>query len=157
MFDNYNAMLMVKDKPVNLELFDTAGQEEYDQLRQLSFPQTDVFLVCFSVVNRNSFENVKDRWIPEIRGFSATVPIILVGTKIDLRDNPVSKDELVAAGGGEPIAYGEGDDRRKSIGAIKYMECSALTQKGLMEIFTEVATSSAAPISRPSRKRCILL
>ena len=48
-------------------LFDTAGQEDYDRLRPLSYPQTDVFLVCFSVVKPDSFENVKEKWIPEIR------------------------------------------------------------------------------------------
>jgi small GTP-binding protein len=58
---------MIGDEPYTLGLFDTAGQEDYDRLRPLSYPQTDVFLVCFSVVGPSSFENVKEKWMPEVR------------------------------------------------------------------------------------------
>lgn len=60
---------MIGDDPYTLGLFDTAGQEDYDRLRPLSYPQTDVFLVCFSVTSPASFENVKEKWFPEVSPF----------------------------------------------------------------------------------------
>ena len=86
-FDNYSASVTVDGKDINLGLWDTAGQEDYDRLRPLSYPQTDVFLVCYSVVQPSSFENVKDKWISEIRQHCPEVPMILIGMKIDLRDD----------------------------------------------------------------------
>jgi small GTP-binding protein len=95
---------MVDGKPINLGLWDTAGQEDYDRLRPLSYPQTDVFLICFSLVNPASFENVRAKWYPEVRHHCPTTPIILVGTKLDLREDKETierlKDKKLA-----PITY----------------------------------------------------
>ena len=58
-FDNYNATVMVDGKDINLGLWDTAGQADYDRLRPLSYPQTDFFLICFSLADRFTFENAR--------------------------------------------------------------------------------------------------
>ena len=59
--DNYAVTVLIAGEPFTLCLFDTAGQEDYDRLRPLSYPQTNVFLICFSVVAPGSFENVKEK------------------------------------------------------------------------------------------------
>ncbi|KAK6020251.1 Ras family protein, partial [Ostertagia ostertagi] len=80
-FDNYAVTVMIGGEPYTLGLFDTAGQEDYDRLRPLSYPQTDVFLVCFSVVAPASFENVREKWVPEIAHHCSKTPFLLVGTQ----------------------------------------------------------------------------
>ena len=75
-----------------------AGQEDYDRLRPLSYPGTQVFLVCFSIISPSSYENVLSKWVPEIQHHAANVPIILVGTKADLRNNAEISQQLSAKG-----------------------------------------------------------
>ena len=84
-FDNYSANIMVNGIPFVVGLWDTAGQEDYDRLRPLSYPATDVFVLCFDVASRSSFQSVTGKWIPEVRHFVPDVPILLLATKTDLR------------------------------------------------------------------------
>eukprot|EP01083_Nonionella_stella_P194888 718416_1 len=84
-FDDYSANVMVDGKPVQLGLWDTAGQSDYDRLRPLSYPHTDIFLVCYSVISKTAYENIKLKWIPEITHHCNDGPYIIVGTKTDLR------------------------------------------------------------------------
>jgi len=135
-FDNYNANAIVEGNPVNLGLWDTAGSEEYDTLRPLSYPGTDVFLICFSLFSPDSFENVTKKWYKEIMEHAPETPIILVGTKLDLREKPAAIQSLKEAGQ-EPISTSKGEGLAKEIGAKKYLECSALTQDGLARVFEE--------------------
>lgn len=127
---------MVDGKPISLGLWDTAGQEDYDRLRPLSYPQTDVFLICFSIVSPPSFDNVKAKWFPEIEHHAPNVPIILVGTKLDLRDDKNTTDALRSKRM-EPVSFQQALAVAKEIKAHKYLECSALTQRNLKSVFDE--------------------
>ncbi|XWS62645.1 hypothetical protein CRYUN_Cryun06bG0028400 [Craigia yunnanensis] len=86
-FDNFSANVVVDGNTVNLGLWDTAGQEDYNRLRPLSYGGADVFLLAFSLISKASYENVAKKWIPELRHYAPGVPIILVGTKPDLRED----------------------------------------------------------------------
>jgi Ras-related C3 botulinum toxin substrate 1 len=86
-FDNFSANVVVDGNTVNLGLWDTAGQEDYNRLRPLSYRGADVFLLAFSLISKASYENVSKKWIPELKHYAPGVPIILVGTKLDLRDD----------------------------------------------------------------------
>uniref|UniRef100_A0A4D5RA19 Ras-related C3 botulinum toxin substrate 1 n=1 Tax=Scolopendra viridis TaxID=118503 RepID=A0A4D5RA19_SCOVI len=146
-FDNYAGSLECDGMNVNMTLWDTAGQEDYERLRPLSYPNTDVFLLCYSVDNPNSFDNILSKWCPEVRHHCPKAPIVLVATKTDLRD-----DEAVT----KAIGPGEGKKLRSKIKAVKYVECSAKTRQGLKEVFEEAARAVLKP--RAVQKRpCIFL
>ena len=150
-FDNYSANVMVDGKPINLGLWDTAGQEDYDRLRPLSYPQTDVFLACFSIISPSSFENVKAKWYPEINHHCPNVPIILVGTKIDLREDKETINRL-AEKKLAPVSHQQGMQLAKEIKSIKYLECSALTQTGLKAVFDEAIRAVLQPAGKGGKK-----
>ncbi|XP_010189524.1 PREDICTED: cell division control protein 42 homolog isoform X1 [Mesitornis unicolor] len=154
-FDNYAVTVMIGGEPYTLGLFDTAGQEDYDRLRPLSYPQTDVFLVCFSVVSPSSFENVKEKWVPEITHHCPKTPFLLVGTQIDLRDDP-STIEKLAKNKQKPITPETAEKLARDLKAVKYVECSALTQRGLKNVFDEaILAALEPPETQPKRKCCI--
>lgn len=137
-FDNYNTAIMVDETPYNLGLWDTAGQEEYDRLRALCYPQTDVFLMCFSIISPSSFENVKIRWFPELQHHCHGTPVLLVGTKLDLREDSAINEGLRNQGLA-PITKEQGECLCRELHLNGYVECSALTQKGLKQVFDEAA------------------
>ncbi|XP_061504572.1 ras-related C3 botulinum toxin substrate 1 isoform X1 [Anopheles gambiae] len=184
-FDNYSAPMVVDGVQVSLGLWDTAGQEDYDRLRPLSYPQTDVFLICYSVASPSSFENVTSKWYPEIKHHCPDAPIILVGkstsivrenhdlttlahcllllvpprtgTKIDLREDRETIS-LLADQGLSALKREQGQKLANKIRAVKYMECSALTQRGLKQVFDEAvrAVLRPEPLKRRQRK-CVVM
>jgi len=157
-FDNYSSLVTCEGQTVSLGLWDTAGQEDYDRLRPLSYPQTDVFLVCFSVVSPSSLENVTVKWVPEIRHHCADVPIVLIGTKSDLRDDRETVAAL-AASGQSVVRREQALKVQHKIKAVKYVECSALTQRGLKHVFDEAVRAVLSPDRRHElkRKKCKLM
>ena len=150
-FDNYSANVMVDNQAINLGLWDTAGQEDYDRLRPLSYPQTDVFLVCFSIISPSSLENVKNKWFPEITHNCTNANVILVGTKLDMRNDKAICDRL-AERRLHTVSQAEGMECAKAIGAARYVECSALTQEGLKNVFDEAIRVVMTP-KKSSKKR----
>jgi Ras-related C3 botulinum toxin substrate 1 len=155
-FDNYSANVMVNGKPINLGLWDTAGQEDYDRLRPLSYPQTDVFLVCFSTISPASFENVRSKWYPEIQHHCPGTPILLVGTKSDLRGDQAMISQL-ASKGLKMIDKEQALGLAKEIGAAEYHECSALTQEGLKTVFDRAIHVGLNKPKKKSGKGCVVL
>uniref|UniRef100_A0A672NPF9 Ras homolog family member U n=1 Tax=Sinocyclocheilus grahami TaxID=75366 RepID=A0A672NPF9_SINGR len=108
-----SARVVVDGRP--LSHFSFCFQDEFERLRPLCYRDAGVFLLCYSVVLPSSFRSVTSRWAPEVHHLCPGVPIILVGTRSDL-----------------------GDDARlcaRSISAVTFAECSALTQKNLKEVF----------------------
>uniref|UniRef100_A0A667ZXR6 Ras homolog family member Ua n=1 Tax=Myripristis murdjan TaxID=586833 RepID=A0A667ZXR6_9TELE len=140
-FDNFSAMVSVDGQPVKLQLCDTAGQDEFDKLRPLCYTNADVFLLCFSVVSPASFQNVPEKWVPEIRRHAPLAPLVLVGTQCDLREDVKVLIDL-AKYRERPVQPSDAQDCATEIGAVAYMECSSLTQKNLKEVFDTAILAS---------------
>eukprot|EP01126_Amoeba_proteus_P049056 TRINITY_DN5712_c0_g1_i1.p1 TRINITY_DN5712_c0_g1~~TRINITY_DN5712_c0_g1_i1.p1 ORF type:complete len:166 (-),score=24.88 TRINITY_DN5712_c0_g1_i1:241-738(-) len=128
--------VVVDGKIINLGLWDTAGGEDYDRLRPLCYPETDVFLVSYSIVNPLSFENVRAYWYPELSRHCPNVPLILVGTKLDLLED-LSTIEILASQKQAPVTFETALALSQDLAAHRVMQCSALTQQGLRAVFDE--------------------
>ncbi|KFY54230.1 hypothetical protein V496_07308 [Pseudogymnoascus sp. VKM F-4515 (FW-2607)] len=136
-FENYITYPIHKKsgKAVELALWDTAGQEEYDRLRPLSYPETDLLFVCFAIDCPNSLENVMDKWYPEVLHFCPYTPLVLVGLKSDLRTKRTCID-LLKTQGLTPVTQEQGAAVAQKMGA-RYMECSSKEMRGVDEIFEQ--------------------
>merc|ERR550534_79480 len=142
-FDTYSMSIDLQPGMKKIiEIFDTAGQEEYDRLRPLAYPGTSLFMVCFAVDRESSFDNIKQKWVPEVRHHVPRAKIVLVGTKTDLR------------GESNSISKKKGDRLSDEIKAECYMECSAKTREGLNEVFAECFHRhfDPEPEPRPTRR-----
>ncbi|KAH8662352.1 small GTPase superfamily [Xylariales sp. PMI_506] len=151
-FENYvHADIFVDNVHIELSLWDTAGQEEFDRLRSLSYDNTDVVVLCFSVDSKDSLENVESKWVGEIQENCPGVKLVLVALKCDLRENEAEEEDGAAAAAaasandGQPrekkpmIDYNQGLDVARRIKALRYLECSAMRNRGVNEAFTEAA------------------
>ncbi|CAL5379990.1 unnamed protein product [Camellia sinensis] len=149
-FDNFSANVMVDGQTVNLGLWDTAGQEDYNRLRPLSYRGADVFLLAFSLISRPSFENIsKKKWVPELRHYAPPVSIVLVGTKLDLRED---KQFQIDYPGACTISTAQGEELKKQIGAVAYVECSSKTQQNVKAVF-DVAIKVVLQPPKAKRKK----
>eukprot|EP01029_Cantina_marsupialis_P029537 TRINITY_DN781813_c0_g1_i1.p1 TRINITY_DN781813_c0_g1~~TRINITY_DN781813_c0_g1_i1.p1 ORF type:complete len:198 (+),score=40.78 TRINITY_DN781813_c0_g1_i1:142-735(+) len=131
-FDNLTAKVTINEEPICLSLWDTAGQEDFDRLRPLSYGQTDVFLICFSMISKASYENITQKWIEEVKHHAPGTPFVLVGTKLDLHENPEDSEEIDES---QFVTIDEGWELSQEIGAKTFISCSALTQKNLKKVF----------------------
>lgn len=151
--ENYSANVMVDGKSIKLVLWEASGPEDNDCLRPLAFPDTDVFIICFSLVQPSSYENVRTKWYPEVGHSLLRPPIILVGTMVDLRNDKEMKQELGDCSL-SPITHSQGVTMAEEIDAVKYLECSVLSKKSVKTVFEEAIR--AVLYRTKQRSRCTL-
>jgi len=160
----YNAGIMLRsnNEPMVLYVWDTSSQDKDPSMRILSYPRTDVFVVCFSCISPQSFNNISTKWIPEITNHCPNISLILCATKIDLRDNEEVLKELQGKSL-SPITFNQGFEMAKSIGAASYVECTAKDSM-IKHVFEEAvlvaAKNKGLKFSRNnktvSETRCVL-
>lgn len=128
-FENYVHDIFIDNTHIELSLWDTAGQEEFDRLRSLSYDDTHAIMLCFSVDSRDSLENVESKWVGEILENCPGVELVLVALKCDLRPSPGEEGEATGAEGegGEAksmLTYQQGLEVAKRIQALRYLGMS---------------------------------
>lgn len=156
-FENYIHDIFIDGQSLQLSLWDTAGQEEFDRLRSLSYAETHCIMLCFSIDSADSLENVQSKWVAEVADLCEGVKLVLVALKCDLRSGEDTDVEQAAPNhpeddtfnpygqGGNSnhqkrlISYDEGLAVAKKIGALRYLECSAKKNRGVNEAFSEAA------------------
>ncbi|KAJ3279771.1 GTP-binding protein Rho1 [Borealophlyctis nickersoniae] len=137
-FETYAADLPLNGKVWELALWDTAGQEDYDRLRPLSYPDSHAIFICFSLDSLDSLEDVEEKWIGEVRHFCMGLPVYLVGLKADLKNRQNTR-------GWENVSSAQGMEVARKIGAAGYVECSAKTGHGVNQLFA-LAMGAKAPV-----------
>ncbi|KAG5942417.1 hypothetical protein E4U59_001128 [Claviceps monticola] len=167
-FENYVHDIFVDNVHIELSLWDTAGQEEFDRLRSLSYDDTDLIMLCYSVDSKDSLENVESKWVGEIADNCPGVKLVLVALKCDLREkggddedgdeNTVPR-ELAAneRPAGPLIEYDKGLEVAKRIGASRYLECSAMKNRGVNEAFTEAARVALSVKKEREEGKCTVM
>ncbi|EEQ45915.1 protein RHO3 [Candida albicans WO-1] len=165
-FENYVHDIFIDGQSVQLSLWDTAGQEEFDRLRSLSYSDTHCIMLCFSVDSPDSLENVQSKWVGEIADHCEGVKLVLVALKCDLRNNEDIEDQQQSnpySSQKRLITYEEGLAVAKKVGALRYLECSAKKNKGVNEAFSEAARCAlnakpkGANDNEPQKKGCVIM
>lgn len=144
-FENYVTDCRIDGKAVQLALWDTAGQEEYERLRPLSYFNSHVILIGFALDTPNSLDNTRTKWIHEVKEHCPDTPYLLIGLKKDLRKSTRDRIRFVQFDQGEAVA--------RTIGAKVYLESSALTGEGVDDIF-EYATRTSLLVSEKAKGSC---
>lgn len=148
-FENYTQKASVGGQEVSFTLWDTTGQERYDRIRRLSYPETDIFVLCFSVISEASFKNLP-LWNKEVSTGRPDALKILVGTKVELRmereaQGMVKKDKV-------PVTKKKGQRMAKRLGCVEYLECSAETGQGVQEVFDAALVAAVKEIKRKEKE-----
>lgn len=155
-FEGHVQTISIDNKTVELALWDTAGQEDYDRLRPLSYPDAHVIIIAFATDDPDSLQNTT-KWIDEVKHFCHGLPVILVGCKKDLRQDRKTIAEL-SKEGKRPVSSDEVENVAKTIGAAKYLECSSKNNEGVNEVFEHVARASINMKRKEKRSiKCVIL
>ncbi|XP_074494662.1 rho-related GTP-binding protein RhoF-like [Sebastes fasciatus] len=151
-YDKSVVNMRYRGQHCRLHLYDTAGQEDYDRLRPLSYQGVNVVLICYNVMCRSSYDNVFIKWNPEVQHFCGGVPIILVGCKADLRLDKVLTKKIWSSGQ-NTVTFIQGEEARRKIKAVLYLECSAKYRDNVDDIFRQATKQALMATRRPQKAR----
>ncbi|KAM4808791.1 rho-related GTP-binding protein RhoH [Rhinophrynus dorsalis] len=143
-YENTGVDVFMDGVHISLGLWDTAGNDAFKSIRPLSLQNADIVLLCFSVANHNSYLNLRNKWIAEVRQNLPHVPVLVVATQTDQRELDHIRIPCISSLDGKQLAH---DVRAKG-----YLECSALSNRGVQQVF-ECAVRTAVNQAKKRARR----
>jgi small GTP-binding protein len=150
-FDNFTVKLRWVDTIITLQVWDTAGLEDLENIRVLAYANVHVFLICYSLGDPTSLMNVQRKWLPELTRHIENLRFILVGTKKDLRNHDETRFNL-SREGCSPIDPAEGEAKAIELGASGYVEWSVVEWEGVEEVFDLALRVAQTPVKEKKKK-----
>lgn len=144
-YENTGVDVFMDGVQISLGLWDTAGNDTFRQIRPMSYQQADVILLCYSVANPSTLTSIQDKWISEIRHYLPRVPVLVVATQTDHREMGPYRDRCTSATQGKRVA--------QEIRAKGYLECSALGNRGVQQVFECAVRTAVNQARKRSRRR----
>lgn len=144
-YENTGVDVFMDGVQISLGLWDTSGSDAFKGIRPLSYQQADVVLMCYSVANHNSFLNLRNKWISEIRSHLPRIPVLVVATQTDQRDTGPYRSSCISPIDGKRLAQ---DVRAKG-----YVECSALSNRGVQQVFEYAVRTAVNQAKRQNRRK----
>jgi small GTP-binding protein len=152
-FDNFNVDVRHNEKTTTLSFWDTRSDEN-NGIRPLIYPLTNVVIICFDIFNFQSFENIRKIWFPEVSHHCPKVPILLVSTKEDLREDKETIEKLKAKGR-KMVSVEEAISLQKKIGAFQYLQTSSKIYMNIDELKLILVNQAVNPVKTQSN--CVMM
>ncbi|XP_054460614.1 rho-related GTP-binding protein RhoH [Anoplopoma fimbria] len=144
-FENTGVEVYMDGVQISLGLWDTAGNDNFRQIRPRSYQHADVVLVCYSVANLNSLASIQDKWMAEVRENLPKVPVLIVATQTDLREAGAHRGSCITAAEGRRLAH--------DVHAKGYLECSSLGNRGVQQVFEYAVRTAVHQTRKRARRR----
>ncbi|KAK3593167.1 hypothetical protein CHS0354_039652 [Potamilus streckersoni] len=133
-FDSYAGAHELAGDKFGITIMDSAGQHDYENMRAGTYKESEVLVLCYSCVDRDSFDSIQDFWVPEMKHYMRKrKPVILVATQTDLRENSKKASDAC-------VSYEEGVALAHQIGAESFLECTSMDSKTVTDVFETVIT-----------------
>lgn len=144
-FENTGVEVYMDGVQISLGLWDTAGNDNFKQIRPRSYQQADIVLICYSVANPNSLASIQNKWIAEVRENLPKAPVLVVATQTDLREIGTYRDSCISAAEGRQVAH--------EVHAKGYLECSSLSNRGVQQVFEYAVRMAVNQARKRARRR----
>ncbi|XP_066911421.1 cdc42 homolog [Clytia hemisphaerica] len=136
---------------IRIYYIDWGVGKDWERTSHLGYKGAAAVVLCFSIGSRSSFENIEEYWYPFMKKYASKAPIVLCGTKTDMRTDELAKHNQ------KPITNVEGKKLAQKIKAVGYFECSSVEGRGVKELFDAAAEATHPDITKTKSEECSVM